>query len=65
MSTETSVQEPKPRKDGTCVVCRKKMTTVTRYSEPDAFCSAACARKFYGSEIPVKDMERPPGRRRR
>ena len=47
------VAEPKPRKDGTCVVCRKKITTKSKYAEQDAFCAARCCRSFFGCELPI------------
>ena len=44
-------QEPKVRKDGMCVVCLKQLTTVERYGDRDAFCSACCCREFFGTQI--------------
>ena len=52
------VAEPKPRKDGKCVVCRKKITAKSKYADQDAFCAARCCRKYFGCELPIdKIME--------
>jgi hypothetical protein len=52
----SSVAEPKPRKDGKCVVCGKPITTRSRYSEQDAFCSAAHCKEYFGAQ----DLSGPP-----
>ncbi len=55
----TSIAEPKPRKDGRCVIeeCRKPLPpTGSKYAEPDAFCSRQCARSYFGTELDV-DVE--------
>lgn len=46
----TTPSEPPYPKDGRCVVCGKPITTDTRYGEADAFCSAACAKEWFGSQ---------------
>ena len=46
-------QEPKIRKDGLCVVCRKPLTTVERYGDKDAFCSSSCCREYHGTQIEI------------
>ena len=52
------VTEPKPRKDGKCVVCRKPITARSKYAEQDAFDTARCCRSFFGCELPIdKIME--------
>ena len=42
------IAEPKPRKDGRCVVCRKPITTKSRYTEQDGFCTRFCASSYFG-----------------
>jgi hypothetical protein len=43
--------EPPIPADRRCVVCKKKITTVDRYGEADAFCSAVCCREWFGTSI--------------
>ena len=52
----SSVVEPKPRKDGRCVVCNKPIKTVTRYGKADAFDTAACAKDYFGAQ----ELSGPP-----
>ena len=52
----SSVAEPKPRKDGRCVVCNKPIKTKSRYSEQDAFCSAAHCKEYFGAQ----ELSGPP-----
>ena len=53
------VTEPKPRRDGKCVVCKKERKITPQPSVPvevylaDPFCSSECARKFYGTSLPT------------
>jgi hypothetical protein len=50
---QSAVKEPRPRKDGTCYVCRgprklKGLKPVYRTAaEHDPFCSADCCRAWY------------------
>jgi hypothetical protein len=52
----TTLPEPKPRKDGRCVVCNKPITTKSRYTEQDAFCSAAHCKEYFGAQ----ELSGPP-----
>ena len=52
----SSVAEPKPRKDGRCVVCNKPITTKSRYTEQDAFCKASCCKEYFGAQ----ELSGPP-----
>jgi hypothetical protein len=53
-------KEPKVRKDGKCVVCRKeRRMPKTHHSsismavyELDPFCSSTCCRAWYGAPVP-------------
>lgn len=52
MNTMTLKRDPRPRKDGTCVVCKKQITISPRRGlDPalyiDPFCSGICARKWH------------------
>jgi len=47
------IVEPKPRKDGTCYVCRKPITARSKYAPVDAFCMARCCRIHFGCELPI------------
>lgn len=47
------IEEPKPRKDGRCLVCKKPITTVTTYGASDAFHSARCAREYFGTSLEI------------
>lgn len=66
-----SVTEPRRRKDGLCALetCRKPIKPPARYRrdidrrvyEREAFCSAACARAYFGVVIssgPLNAIER-------
>ena len=50
---------PKVRRDGRCVVCRGPRPFTPQRGVPveaylgDPFCSAHCARKFYGTVLPI------------
>jgi len=46
--------EPEIQEDGRCVLpsCHKVITTVSRWGDPDAFCSTACCREWYGIPLP-------------
>jgi len=54
-------KEPRMRKDGTCFVCRKPRTIPKPLQkgvpawvyERDPFCSATCARRYYGTSLPT------------
>ena len=52
----SSVVEPKPRKDGRCVVCNKPITTKSRNTEQDAFCKASCCKEYFGAQ----ELSGPP-----
>ena len=52
----TTLPEPRFPKDGRCVVCKKPITTDTRYADPDCFCTSRCARKWFGTSLAV-DVE--------
>lgn len=51
--------EPRVRRDGTCYVCRKPRTIPKPLQkgvpawvyERDPFCSAVCARRYYGTSL--------------
>jgi hypothetical protein len=56
--------EPKVRKDGTCVVCRRPIETVPRPGVPpllyvDPFCSSACAKAYFDVTMSAEPMGRP------
>jgi predicted nucleic acid-binding Zn ribbon protein len=51
--------DPKPRKDRTCYVCRKPIPQVkpqrgvpAAVYEQEAFCSTKCARSYFGTSLP-------------
>ena len=51
-------QDPRIRKDNRCAVCRKPIVVTVRREVPpqlyrDPFCSAACARSYFGVETSV------------
>lgn len=48
--TTPPIPEPPVRKDNRCLVCRKPITTDTRYGEKDAFCKSACAKEYFGTQ---------------
>lgn len=50
MADRTTPPEPAIRKDNRCVVCKKPITTVTRYGEADAFCSRSCACSYFDTQ---------------
>jgi len=52
----SSVAEPKPRKDGRCVVCNKPITTKSRYTEQDGFCTRKCCMEWFGTQ----ELSGPP-----
>ena len=56
MTPRTTLPEPKPRKDGRCVVCNKPITTKSRYTEQDAFCKASCCKEYFGAQ----ELSGPP-----
>lgn len=39
--------EPKPRRDGLCIVCKKKKPVLAL----DAFCSTVCCRSYFGTAL--------------
>jgi hypothetical protein len=55
--------EPRVRRDGLCIVCRKPRVTPTPLQrgvpsfvyERDPFCSSVCARTFYGNPLASTD----------
>ena len=59
---ETTLPEPKVRRDGLCLVCRKPLVTPKPLQrgvpafvyERDPFCSAICSRKYYGTSLTAK-----------
>jgi len=56
VTPRTTLPEPKPRKDGRCVVCNKPITTKSRYTEQDAFCKASCCKEYFGAQ----ELSGPP-----
>lgn len=55
------MDEPKPLKSKRCIVCKKPITTVTKYGEADAFCSSVCCREYFGTALPPKEPGVPVG----
>jgi hypothetical protein len=55
--------EPAIRRDGKCALpsCRKVIKTVVRWGDPDAFCSTACCREWFGTDLPKPERGVPVG----
>ncbi len=61
---------PKVRRDGRCLTCKGERKFNPQRGVPfgaywnDPFCSSACARKFYGTELKHHNPVGPPKKHR-
>jgi hypothetical protein len=48
--------EPKPRRNGLCIVCKKRRPVLSL----DAFCSTVCCRSYFGTTLVVTTSTSKP-----